>query len=224
MNRILKHNWEERKKIFFSSDWHIFHDPSWDVPIWEMRGYLNAQDASERILQKINERVPEDGILYYLGDIFLNATDEKCVNWLSRVMCKDIRFLWGNHCSNMYRIYKQDIKDEFGFVDMEVYPYRSKTIPNVTFLGNHQEIRIGKRNIVLNHFPIHSWNGMGGRKAFMVSGHQHNADKTRNPDAPINRCIDVGWDWKKDVWSFEEIEDVMSVKTFVSYDHHTTDN
>jgi calcineurin-like phosphoesterase family protein len=124
----------------------------------------------------------------------------------------------------MYRIYKQDVEEAFGFKDMEVYPFNGKTLPNVTFYGNHQEIRIGKRNIVLNHFPIHSWNGMGGRKAFMVSGHQHNADKTRNPDAPINRCIDVGWDWKKDVWSFEEIEDVMSVKTFVSYDHHTTDN
>ena len=223
MYRILKHNWEERKKIFFSSDWHIFHDPKWDVPIWESRGYYNAEDASERILQKVNERVPEDSILYYLGDMFLNATDEQCIKWLEGVKCKDIRLIFGNHESNMYRIYKQDIEREYGFVDREVYPHKSHTIPNITFLGNHQEITIGKKSIVLNHFSIHSWNGMGSRKSWQIHGHSHNADVTRNPDSPINRTIDVGWDWKKDVWSFEEIEEVMSVKTFVSYDHHGKD-
>lgn len=221
MYRILKYPWEQRHKHFWSSDWHNYHNPTWNVPIWEMRGARDAEELSERVIQKINERVPEDGTLWYLGDGFLNTTDEQVIAWLSAINCKNINYLFGNHESNVYRIYKQEIEKQYGLIDLEVYPLK---MGNITFMGNHLEIRIGKRNIVMNHFPIHSWNGMGGRKAWMISGHQHNADKTRNPDAPINRCIDVGWDWKKDVWSFEEIEDVMSTKTFISYDHHTADH
>ena len=221
MSKILKYNWEDRHNHFWTSDWHNYHNPSWPVPIWEMRGYLNAQDAQERVLQKINERVSEDSTLWYLGDGFLNIDDEHVLAWLNSVKCKNINYLFGNHESNIYRLYKQEVEKQYGFTDLEIYPLK---MGNVTFMGNHQEIRIGKRHIVMNHCPIHSWNGMGGRKSWMISGHQHNADKTRNPDAPINRCIDVGWDWKKDVWSFDEIEDVMSTKTFISYDHHTSDH
>ena len=68
MNKILKFNYNERHKHYFSTDWHIYHDPSWNIPIWEQRGYLNAEDAAERILQKVNERVGEDDILWFLGD------------------------------------------------------------------------------------------------------------------------------------------------------------
>lgn len=218
MYKILKFQWNDRHKHFWSSDWHNYHDPKWDVPIWKMRGYKSAEESKEDTVYKINERVGPDDYLWYLGDSFLNASDGDCLGWLSRIKCNNINMLFGNHESNMYRLYKQELKKQYDMEDVELYPLRMN---NVVFYGNHLEIRIGKRNIVMNHFPIHSWNSMGGRKSWMLSGHQHNADKTRNPDSPINRCLDVGWDWKKDVWSFDEIEDVMSTKTFVSYDHHT---
>lgn len=221
MYKIFKFPWDERHKHFWSSDWHNFHDPKWPTPIWEMRGYLNHQDASERVIEKVNERVGENDTLWYLGDGFLNASDEQCLQWLSSIKCKNIKYMFGNHESNMYRLYRAEVKAQFGRDDIEVYPIK---LGNVEFIGNHAEILIGKKSIVMNHFPIHSWNGMGGRRSWMISGHQHNADATRNPTAPINRCLDVGWDWKKDVWSFDEIEDVMSVKTFVSYDHHTAEH
>lgn len=217
MHRIRKYDWEERHKHYWTSDWHVFHDPSWEVPIWEARGYLNHHDASEQILRKVNERVGEDDTLWYLGDAFLNATDEMCLEWLNGLKCKDIKIIWGNHESNMWRIYKNEVEKQFGFTNLEVYPLR---MGNVEFLGNHAEIRIGRKNIVMNHFPYHSWNGMGGRKSWNLSGHSHNSDKTRNPDSPLNRCLDCSWDWKKDVWSFSDIEDIMSTKTFVSVDHH----
>jgi calcineurin-like phosphoesterase family protein len=218
--KILKFPWEKRNTHYWSSDWHIFHDPKWNIPIWMMRGYSSAKDAVSKTLAKINERVGPDDTLWYLGDMFLNATDEQCLNWISGLNCQNINVLLGNHESNMYRLYKQEVMRQFGRDDIEVYPLK---MGKITFLGNHLEIQIGKKNIVMNHFPIHSWNGMGGRKSWMISGHQHNADKTRNPDAPINRVLDVGWDWKCDVWSFADIEDVMDTKTFVSYDHHVED-
>ena len=217
MNNVLKFSWEDRHRHFWSSDWHVFHNPSWDVPIWEMRGYENAQVAAEQILEKINSRVGENDVLWYLGDMFLNATDEMCLNWLSGLKCRNIKKMWGNHCSNMWRLYKEEVKKQYNLEGVEIYPLK---MGNVEFIGGGAEIRIGKRNIIMNHFPFHSWNGMGGRKSWCLSGHSHNSDQSRNPDSPLNRCLDVGWDWKKDVWSFSEIEDVMSVKTFVPVDHH----
>jgi calcineurin-like phosphoesterase family protein len=218
MYKIEKFKHEDRHKLYFSSDWHIFHDPSsWAVPIWKQRGYTSAEDAAIKIQNLINDTVPENAILYFLGDMFLNATDEKCVAWLNGVKCKDIRALWGNHESNTYRIYKEELAKSFGCCG-ELYPANFKRIPNLTFVGNHVEIQVGKRKIVMNHFPIHSWNSMS-RGCYMLSGHQHLSDKTRLAEFPIGKVLDVGIDSGK-IWSFDEIDDVMSTKTFVSVDHH----
>jgi hypothetical protein len=32
--------------------------------------------------------------------------------------------------------------------------------------------------------------------------------------------LDVSWDYKRDIWSFEEVEDVMSTKDILTVDHH----
>lgn len=218
MYRVIKHKYEDRNNLFFSSDWHVFHNPSWDQPIWKTRGYLSAADASEKILTTINNRVPEQGILYFLGDGFLNASDEDVVQWLGRINCKNIHYIFGNHCSNIYRLYTQEIIRQFGDIGVEIYPI---CMNNVVFMGNHLEIQVGKQRIIMNHFPLHSFNKMS-RGSIMLSGHSHNTDNSRNPNSPINRYLDIGWDWKCDVWSFEEIMDVMSTKTFVSVDHHNS--
>jgi calcineurin-like phosphoesterase family protein len=183
-----------------------------------MRGALNAQDFAEKTLTLINDTVPEDGILYFLGDMFLNTTDEKCVAWLSGIKCKHIRVLWGNHESNMYRIYKQMVKDVFQTDTIEVYPFSHKMIPNVEFMGNHLEIQVGKKRIILNHFPLRIYNG-SHRTAWHLSGHSHLNDPERRPEFPIGKTVDVGIDYGK-IWSFNDIEDIMSTKDVNLIDHH----
>jgi calcineurin-like phosphoesterase family protein len=198
MYRILKYKWEDRSKLFFSSDWHIFHDPKWDVPIWKMRGYSNVEDAAKGILEKINNTLQEDSVLYFLGDMFLNATDEQCLNWLSEIKCKT---------------YHTD--------EIEVYPFSHKNIPNIEFMGNHLEIQVGKKRIILNHFPIRIWNGCH-RTSWHLSGHSHLNDPNRRPEFPLGKALDIGIDSGK-IWSFEEIEEIMSTKTVELIDHHDKD-
>ena len=216
MNKIIKHKWEDRNKIFFSSDWHNYHDPKWDFPIWQMRGYSSPQESLDDVVSKINARVKEDDFLYFLGDGFLNATDEQVLEWFSRINCQNIHTLWGNHSSNTFRIYRQAVLEKYGDPDIEVYPMRFN---NVVFLGNYQEIYIGKKLITLQHLPIKTWHN-NSSNSFHLHGHSHNTDKSRNPEHPMGKCLDCSWDWKKDIWSFEEIEDVMSTKEMQIFDHH----
>lgn len=131
--------------------------------------------------------------------------------------------LWGNHESNTFRLYKEEVRNQFGLAygveDVEVYPLRMN---NVVFLGNHQEIFIGKQRIILNHFSLRIWhknNSKHKSPAWMLSGHSHNSDKGRNPDSPYGKAVDVGIDWGN-IWSFNEISDIMSTKTVEILDHH----
>jgi len=219
MHKILKFPWENRNKHYWSSDFHVFHDPkTWTSPIWEVRGYRDAFEASEQTLRLINETIKEDDILWYLGDMFLNATDGECVGWLNKINCKNIYKLWGNHTSNTYRLYKEEVLKQFGRDDIEVYPLK---MGNITFLGNHQEIQIGKQFIVMNHFPlrIHHKSHIG---SWNLSGHSHLNDPLRRPEYPLAKGMDVGID-SGVIWSFEEIAEIMSTKTVELIDHHDRD-
>lgn len=218
MYKIDKIPWEKRNTVFFSSDWHLFHDPkSWPEPIWKMRGYSSVEEATQDVQDKVNARVGVDDVLYYLGDLALNATDDQVLHWLTGVKCQNIRTLFGNHESCPYRLYKKEILKQYNLKDVEIYPLRMN---NLVFMGNHLEIQVGKQRINMNHFPLHSWNGMANGLSWSLNGHQHYTDTTRHAQHPINKCLDVSWDSKNDIWSYEEICDVMSTKGFVPVDHH----
>lgn len=217
MNKVRKHKWEERNKLFFSSDWHNFHNPQkWDVPIWKQRDYSSPEESCKDVIEKINSKVGEEDYLYYGGDGFLNAKDEDVLWWFDQIKCQNILYVWGNHEAGPFRLYRQEVERQYGFKNVEIYPL---TMRNVTFLGNYQEILVGRQKIVLSHFPFHVWNNME-RFSWNLHGHCHNNNKTRNPEYPNDKTIDLGWDYKKDVWSFSEIKDVMETKNLVIYDHH----
>jgi len=103
-------------------------------------------------------------------------------------------------------------------MDVEVYPL---PMGNVNFLGNYQEIHIGKQYINMSHFPLRIFH-KDSRGAWSLSGHSHLQDEGRRPDAMLQKALDCGWDHKRDVWSFEEIADVMSTKTIKILDHNRT--
>ena len=108
----------------------------------------------------------------------------------------------------MYRLYKDEVLSKYGLSNVEIYPI---TLGNVTFVGSHMGIMVGKQSIIMNHFPLRIWKN-DARTAWMLSGHSHLTDIDRRPESQFGKCFDIGWDYKKDVWSFSEIEDVMSTK------------
>ena len=138
-----------------------------------------------------------------------------CLNWLNRIKCQNIIKLWGNHTSNTYRLYKAEVFKQYGLSDVEIYPIR---MGNVTFVGNHADILVGKQLIVMNHFPLHIFRN-AQRGTMNISGHSHNMDVSRNPEHPQGKTLDVSWDYFRNVWSFGELIDVMSTKEINILDH-----
>jgi calcineurin-like phosphoesterase family protein len=217
MYKTTKHRFTDKERIFFSSDWHLFHEAvNWPIPIWKQRGYSSVEESNKDIQDKVNAKVGKDDYLYYLGDLALNATDDGVIEWMSGINCQNVMMLFGNHESVPFRLYRNEILRQFGRNDIEVYPLK---INNMTFLGNHHEMWVGKQHIVMNHYSLHSWNRMG-KLSWQLHGHSHCSDATRNPSHPTGKVLDCGWDGKKDVWTYAEIEETMHTKTFHAVDHH----
>lgn len=216
MYKILKFPYVEKDNHFWTSDLHNFHDPKWDIPIWKQRGYSSPHESYIDASHKINDRVKSGDHLWLLGDSFLSCGDTDVMNWFNGIICQNIHILFGNHESQLYRIYKSHVLEQYGSDEIEVYPLR---VGNLIFSGNHQEILIGKQLIVMNHFPLHSHN-KAARSSWNLSGHSHRTDNTRGPSHPTGKRLDIGWDIKLDIWSYDEILDVMSTKEIFSPDHH----
>lgn len=180
-----------------------------------MRGYDSPSEHAEDLKKRINDKVGANDYLYYLGDLALNATDEQVMEWLSGINCQNISKLWGNHSSNTSRIYRQEVEKQYGLKDVEVYPLR---INNVVYVGNHHSIRVGKQLIVMNHFPLRIHNQYESL-SWNLNGHSHMMDIERRPEHPLGKCLDIGIDYNMQVWSYQEIEEIMSTKELVVHDH-----
>lgn len=222
MNKRLKFTTSKEQNIWFSSDWHAYHNPiNWDVPIWRQRGYNSAQKCTNDIILKINKDIKFNDILIYLGDGFLNSTPEQVESFFQRINCQNIYYLWGNHESSTSKIYKKKVLEWFWernilFDDsLEIYPLRWQ---NVIFVGNYLELIINKQGIICSHFPFRIWNHVQ-HLSWALSGHSHYNDKERHINHQEHKALDIGWDGKLAPYSFDEIKKIMNKKSFIRIDH-----
>lgn len=217
MQKIIKHNWNDRHKLFFTSDIHWNHTClSWETPLWKSRGFSSVEESNEYAIVEINRVVSEDSVLYHLGDGFLNCSDQQIMDFWKRINCKDVRYIFGNHDAGMYRIMQNAIKEQYGLEGVEVYP---TTWENVTFLGNKATLKVGKRYIDLCHYAQRIWDKQKWQ-SWSLSGHSHMNDIGRLPSSPVDKAFDIGWCGKKSPWLYQEIDDVMETKTIKIRDHH----
>lgn len=211
-----------KQNVWFTSDWHWNHNPSWDKPIWAMRGFKNVKDSNEYLIREINKLVKDNDILFNLGDLALNCNETDFLFLLNSIRCQNIFALWGNHPNPMRKIYKREIKD---FItsnrlnlsyDTEIYPWRYK---NLVYLGDTAQITVDNQFINLSHFPYRIYDLMH-KQGWALAGHSHLSDKERHPAFPYHKALDVGWDFKLAPWSFSEIKLIMDKKEIVKLDHH----
>jgi len=218
---MLKFN-SEKQKIWFTSDWHYNHNPSWPVPIWKARGFRSVEESNSYLIAKINELVGEDDVLFNLGDLTLNCDEDKFNLLLDSLKCRTIYALWGNHPNPMLRIYKKLIREFIDrnqlnlSYDAQIYPWRYK---NLIYLGDTSQVAVDSQVINLSHFSYRVYDLMH-KQGWSLSGHSHLSDKERHPTFPYHKALDVGWDFKLAPWSFKEIKEIMDKKQIVKLDHH----
>lgn len=78
--------------IWFTSDTHFCHSKSF---LYEPRGFTNADEMNEAIIERWNKVIKPRDIVYHLGDTILNDT-EKGIECFKRLN-GEIFLIWGNH-------------------------------------------------------------------------------------------------------------------------------
>jgi calcineurin-like phosphoesterase family protein len=92
---------QQRKSIFFTSDWHVGHANS---IVFDDRPFRDLDHMHEVLINNYNAIVPEDGVCYHLGDVGM-ASVAVLSGVLDRLNGTKVLIL-GNHCGNVNRMYR----------------------------------------------------------------------------------------------------------------------
>ena len=143
--------------IYFTSDWHFFHNKSF---IYEPRGFSSVEEMNEAIIQNHNKVVKENDIVYCLGDCMLNDNQKgmECINRLNGHK----RIILGNHCTS---------------ARIELY----KTLSNTEVLGYADIIKYNGYHFYLSHYPTITSNHDEDRplKQTILNLHGHTHDRRK---------------------------------------------
>lgn len=182
------------EQIWFTGDTHFDHQRMAD----QWRPFNSVEEMNEKLIEAWNSKIKKGDRVYHLGDFsFGNKT--KIEETLDRLNGQ-IHMIRGNHDGQL---------DSLAHRFASYSPYRELKIPGYA----------GHRRVILFHFPIESWHGVG-RGQFHLHGHTHNNLAT----IPNARRKDVGVDTRDDwgPYSWEEIQaELEGIQDYwTPSDHH----
>jgi len=205
----MKINYSDIDKIFITSDTHYHHKnicrgvSGWSVDKDRIEGnnlstrdFDTLEQMDRAIVNNINTIVPEDGILFHLGDWSFGG-EEQIWKFRGELNCKRIHLITGNH----------DHHQEKGKMD-SIFASRQKYL----------ELEVGKFQFVLFHFPIKSWNHVR-KGSFHLHGHQHWKGDLKFGNG---RMMDVGMDGNDlKPYKLAHVIELLKDRKFVDEnDHH----
>lgn len=179
-------------KIFFTSDHHFGHT---NIIKFSQRPFQDLQEMNETLIQRWNEKVGPDDVVYHLGDVALTKDREMVHNILERLN-GTIYLIQGNHEGAALNHRKR-----FAWIkDYHELSVKDADAPN------------GKRKIILFHYAMRVWRS-DFRGTWHLYGHSHG----NLPDKKDRLAFDVGVDCH-DFYplSYEEVKKIMATKEWVS--------
>lgn len=200
----MKLKFEDLDRVWVTSDTHAFHvnitkgTSSWGTTgEFKTREFNHWQEMTEKMADNFNSVIPEDGILFHLGDWSFNGKD-KIETFRNMLNVKEIHLITGNHDEHIQK----------GIFD-HLFTSRQKYL----------ELLIGSMQFNLFHFNINSWNNIS-RGAFHLHGHQHWQGDKRFSDG---KCMDVGVDGNNLFpYKLTDVIDMLKYrKKYDENDHHT---
>lgn len=138
-------------KLFFTSDTHFCHSK---IIEFANRPFSSIHDMNETLIRNWNETVPEDGIVFHLGDFCFGGNDE----WWSIIprLNGKIILIMGNHDM---RNADQDFMSCFEYVTQQI------------------TISVDGQTIILNHNPFLCFGG-SYRGVWQLFGHVHSGPRS----------------------------------------------
>lgn len=153
-------------EIFFTSDTHFCHRQSF---LWQPRGFMNADEMNEAIIDNWNKIIKPNDIVYHLGDTMLND-NEKGIECFKRLNGQ-IFLIFGNH-------------DTSNRINALFEACRHKVLGGwYAYVIKH-----GRLSIYLSHYPTLTANydeKHFSQHVISLHGHTHQKTNFLNPKNPF---------------------------------------
>ena len=175
----------DTSKIFFMADTHAFHknmvygESTWEDKEVFCRRFNTAKEMTEVMAKNINDIVPEDGVIFFLGDWSFNGID-KIQKFREMIKCKTIIMIPGNHDNvikkgQMHDLF-QGVMDNF-ILDIDGVKIYMSHAP----LPEIERIKIyDYENVIFIHGHLH-----GGKLSKMFKGVRIDVGMDTNNLKPI---------------------------------------
>ena len=148
-------------KVFFTADTHFYSENAWK----HRKRFPDIVTMNEVLIRNWNETVPENGVVFHLGDLATELPREQLINLVNRLH-GTILLVKGNH-------------DDIGL-------FRTPSFQEATrlkLLGYHWEMRLGGKKILLDHYPllcyVDEYKGV-----WQLFGHVHSGPDAEGNDIP----------------------------------------
>ena len=172
---------DSEQRVWITSDSHFGHknicrgvtdwrNPDGSIPFAQTRDFRTIDEMNEAIVYGFNHWIGEDDMIIHGGDWSFGGFENIQKFW-DRVVCKNIHLVLGNHDAHIKKN-RDGIRDLFLSV------------------SDRLEIHYDKKLIVVDHYPISSWEDMS-KGSIHLHGHSHlsNTDKIS-----FGRRMDIGID------------------------------
>ena len=140
---------QDAEKFYFTSDTHFNHEA---IIKYCKRPFTSIEENDAELIRRWNEKVPEDGIVFHLGDVGFG--NRKRIDSILEQLHGTIYLVIGNHD------WRYVVKDHsWRFKDMT----------------QQLNIKIGNRHILMNHYPMLAFAGAwwGENATYQLFGHVH---------------------------------------------------
>ena len=138
-------------KVFFTADTHFGYG---SIIHYSSRPFESAEQMDEELIRRWNETVPEDGIVFHLGD-FAHGSASRWCEILERLN-GSIHLVAGNH---------------------DFIAAKKKGLENFSSVREQRIIRVGEQKIYLNHYPFLCYGGSYGN-VWQLFGHVHSGPRS----------------------------------------------
>jgi calcineurin-like phosphoesterase family protein len=184
------------QKYFFTSDTHYSHR---NIIKYCNRPFADSDEMNEAMIRNWNSVVGHSDIVYHVGDVAFEKDERKLDNLLIRLNGEK-HLIMGNHDKNFNKWQRH---------------FRSRSQIGVVHVPPEANNGVGQR-IVMCHYAMRVWD-QSHHGTWQLYGHSHGT----MPDDPNLLATDVGVDsWDFTPVSMEQLNTVMSQKTWKPMDHH----